>query len=81
MEKIIKLAKDSDYLFIEAAFLDEHKDIAENKCHLTAEQAGIIAGKAMVKQINIFHFSPRYHGMEELLHKEASEAYYKTLLS
>ena len=75
MEKIIDLVKDSDHLFIEASFLEKDKDIAEKKCHLTARQAGLIAGKAKVKQITPFHFSPRYQGQGHMLEKEAMEAY------
>ncbi|MBT8357227.1 MAG: ribonuclease Z [Deltaproteobacteria bacterium] len=74
-DKIIEFAKDSDHLFIEAAFLDKHRNIAETKNHLTARQAGTIAAKARVKQFTIFHFSPRYTDREMELHKEAQQAY------
>ena len=74
-DKMIDFAKDSDHLFIEAAFLDRHKNIAETKNHLTARQAGTIAAEARVKQFTIFHFSPRYTGQEEELQKEARQAY------
>jgi len=77
--KIVELVKDSDHLFIEAAFLERDRDIAEKKCHLTAWQAGSIAGKARVKQITPFHFSPRYQGQAHMLQKEAMDAYYDTL--
>ncbi len=75
VQKIVELAKNSDHLFIEAAFLEKDRDIAERKCHLTALQAGSIAGKAVVKQFTPFHFSPRYKGLEHLLEKEAMDAY------
>jgi ribonuclease Z len=75
--KIIELAKNSDHLFIEAAFLERDRDIAEKKCHLTAWQAGRIAGKAGVKQVTPFHFSPRYKGLEQVLEKETIDSYYK----
>jgi len=75
VEKIIRLAKDADHLFIEAAFLEKDRDIAGKKGHLTAWQAGHIAGKSRVKQFTPFHFSPRYLGQEHLLEKEAQEAY------
>ena len=55
-EKIVEFARDSDHLFIEASFLEEDKDIAEKKCHLTARQAGLIAGRARVQQSTAFHF-------------------------
>ena len=74
-EKIVSLAKDSDHLFIEAAFLEVHKNIAAEKYHLTARQAGTLAASAGAKQFTIFHFSPRYVGQENLLYQEATEAY------
>jgi len=76
VEKIVSFAQDSDQLFIEAAFLEQHRDIAEQKCHLTAWQAGSIAAKARVKQFTPFHFSPRYIGQAHLLQKEAMDAYH-----
>ncbi|MEA3279446.1 MAG: ribonuclease Z [Thermodesulfobacteriota bacterium] len=76
-KKIVNFAKDSDQLFIEAAFLEKDSDIARNKYHLTARQAGSIAGMAGVKQFTLFHFSPRYAGQEEFLYKEAMVAYKK----
>ena len=75
VEKILKLADNADHLFIEAAFLEKDKDIAEKKCHLTARQAGSIAGKARVKQFTPFHFSPRYMGLGHLLEAESKAAY------
>jgi ribonuclease Z len=74
-DKMIDFAKDSDHLFIEAAFLDKHKNIAETKNHLTARQAGRIASTAKAKQFTIFHFSPRYTGQGEELQKEAQQAF------
>jgi ribonuclease Z len=74
-EKIVELVKDSDHLFIEASFLEKNKDVAEKKCHLTARQAGLIAGKSGVKRVTPFHFSPRYQGQGHLLEQEVMEAY------
>jgi len=74
-EKMIRLAKGADRLFIEAPFLDEAAAMAKQKRHLTARQAGWIAGKAGVKQLTLFHFSPRYTGMEEMLENEAQTAF------
>ncbi|MDP2644260.1 MAG: ribonuclease Z [Desulfobacterales bacterium] len=75
LSQVVEFAKESDQLFIEAAFLEKHRDIAEKKSHLTAWQAGQIAGMARVKQFTIFHFSPRYAGQEHLLVQEAQAAY------
>ena len=73
--KILELARDSDHLFIEAAFLDQDRDLAEKKYHLTARQAGELAARSGARQFSIFHFSPRYTDQESLLYKEANEAY------
>ncbi|MBL0732668.1 MAG: ribonuclease Z [Desulfosarcina sp.] len=75
LEKIIKLAENADHLFIEAVFLENLQDTAKKKYHLTARQAGMIAGLANVKKLTLFHFSPRYQGDENLLYNEAKNAY------
>ncbi|MCP4747854.1 MAG: ribonuclease Z [Desulfobacteraceae bacterium] len=74
-EKIISLAKGSDQLFIEAAFLEKDRNIAARKHHLTAHQAGSIARKAGVKQMSVFHYSPRYTNSGHLLEAEAQKAF------
>lgn len=74
-DKIIELADGSDHLFIEAAFLEEHRDIARAKYHLTARQAGAIAAASRVRRFNIFHFSPRYSDCPERLQQEADDAF------
>jgi len=78
--KIIALAKEANPLFIEAAFLERDKDMALKKYHLTAREAGVIAGKAGVKSFKLFHFSPRYKHRADDLEREAKEAYEKMLM-
>jgi ribonuclease Z len=73
--KIIAFAKNSDHLFIEAAFLEEDHAMGREKYHLTARQAGELAARAAARQFSIFHFSPRYLGRESLLYREARQAY------
>jgi ribonuclease Z len=75
LEKILELAGSADHLFIEAVFLDNLQDVAKKKYHLTARQAGMIAGMANVKKLTLFHFSPRYQGEINLLYDEAKAAY------
>jgi len=77
-EKIIDFARNADHLFIEAAFLDSELEIARNKYHLTAKQAGTLAKKAGVKQFTLFHFSPRYAHTAHLLQEEADRAFTET---
>jgi len=74
-KKMVDLAGGADHLFIEAAFLEKHREIARGKYHLTARQAGTIAARAGVKEFTIFHFSPRYTAGEHLLRQEAREAF------
>ena len=74
-EKIITLACGADHLYIEAAFLDADRQIAREKHHLTARQAGLIARKANVHQMTIFHHSPRYEGEADRLEAEARQAF------
>lgn len=74
-EKILNLAMGSEHLFIESAFLDCDKETARKKYHLTAKEAGEIAGEAGVKRFTLFHFSSRYTYMENSFQKEAMDAF------
>lgn len=74
-QKIIDLARDSDHLFIEAAFMEQDVLTAKEKYHLTATEAGKIARDAEVKKLTLFHFSPRYSHREEELINEAMSAF------
>jgi ribonuclease Z len=75
IEKMAALARGSDHLFIEAAFMEAHRQIAKEKYHLTAWQAGTLAALAGARQFTTFHYSPRYIGHEDLLAEEANRAY------
>ena len=72
---ILALAGGVDILFIEAPFLHADADQAARKHHLTARQAGLLAGIAGVKRVILFHFSPKYRGREEELYDEATAAF------
>jgi len=74
-KKIIELAKNSDHLFIEAAFMDKDIKTAREKYHLTAREAGELAREAGAKKLTLFHFSPRYSHMEEELINEAMNTF------
>ncbi len=75
LAKIVPLAEEADHLFIEAAFLDEDRQAARQKSHLTARQAGRIARLSKARRMTIFHFSPRYRGREAQIYREAEAAY------
>lgn len=73
-EKIVGLIQGTDCLFIETTFLDKDAERAAERSHLTARQAGCLAGKAGVGKVIPFHFSPKYRGMEALLLQEVEES-------
>lgn len=73
--RILGLIKNSDRLFIEAAFLDRDRDLARKKNHLTAKEAGELAKEAGVRFFTLFHFSPRYTDRPDELQREATEAF------
>ena len=75
VDSIISLVKSADLFFCEAAFLEKDSDKARAKDHLTARQAGVIARRAGVKTLNVFHFSPRYEECPESLDREAQMAF------
>jgi ribonuclease Z len=75
IQKMIALASGVDTLFVEAAFSHQHHDIAREKHHLTARQAGELARACKAGQYHLFHYSPRYTDCPELLEKEAQAAF------
>ncbi len=77
--KIKTLITDSDILFIEAGFLEQDAEIAKKTYHLTAMEAGTLAGDAKVRYFQIFHYSFRYKGMEQALVEEANKAYRRAM--
>ncbi|MEJ2158762.1 MAG: ribonuclease Z, partial [Desulfobacteraceae bacterium] len=74
-KKIIELALEADHLFIEAAFLEKDRSVAKEKHHLTAFQAGTLARSARVRDMSVFHHSPRYTDRGHLLQEEARHAF------
>ena len=77
IRKIVGLAKGSDVLYIETYFLDEDKDRAWDRYHLTAKEAGRIAREAGVGRLETMHFSPRYIDDSGRLYQEAKDEFGK----
>jgi ribonuclease Z len=73
--KIIALAQGADVLYCESPYLDVDAENAHSRYHLTARQAGLMARKAHVRALVVFHFSPRYTGQGEALEREALDAF------
>jgi len=75
IERIVRLVRDADLLFIESVFLQADAPHASQKQHLTARQAGTIARLAGVRHVEPFHFSPRYSEREAELRAELAAAF------
>ena len=73
--KILDLARGADVFYCESPYLDRDADKAQERHHLTARQAGLLARKAGVREFVVFHFSPRYMGQGDLLYGEAQEEF------
>ena len=68
--KIVALVQGSDIFYCESPYLDVDAGKARDRYHLTARQAGLMARKAHVRDLIVFHFSPRYTGQGEALERE-----------
>ncbi len=65
----------ADMLYCESPFLDEDRDQAAMRYHLTAAEAGTIGRMARARRLKVFHYSPRYQGRGDLLRQEAEAAF------
>jgi ribonuclease Z len=74
-EKILFLARDAEQLFIEAVFLERDHKLAAETHHLTAFQAGLLAKRAKVRDLTVFHHSARYLEEPAALRHEALWAF------
>jgi ribonuclease Z len=75
VDRAVRLAAGADLVICETAFLHEDLNLARERCHLTARQAGELARAAGAARLAPFHFSPRYDGREAELLAEAGEAF------
>jgi ribonuclease Z len=76
IKRLSKLARGADRLFIEGGFLEEDRELAASKKHLTAAQAGEIARRAGAISAQQIHLSPRYLGRADDLRAEFEHAFY-----
>jgi ribonuclease Z len=75
INRIVALARGADQLFMEAPFLEMDAEVAAQRRHLTARQAGAIAKRAGVSRFVPFHFSARYRDQEDRLRSEVERAF------
>ena len=70
----------ADLLCLECTFADDLADLARQRQHLTAGQAGQLAALAQPKQLLLTHISARYKE-PEILTEQASAHFPHTLLA
>ncbi len=75
MTKLIRLLRNCDILFCEAAFLENDRERAAFTDHLTAVQAATLAREVGAKRLVLFHFSPKNHGRAADYYREASRIF------
>jgi len=59
-DNLLEVCRDADALVIEATYLQEEAEMAQNFAHLTAHKAGMLARQAGVKHLILTHISRRY---------------------
>ena len=75
----VKLAKDADIFFCESTYLENMKEQAFERKHMTATQTATLAKKAKVKKLVLIHFSQRYKDLS-LFSKEAKKIFSPVLI-
>ena len=66
-ESLVPHMQGADLLCLECTFADDLADLARQRQHLTAGQAGQLAVQAQPKQLLLTHISARYHEPDLLL--------------
>ena len=67
-------------LYHEATYLDDMQELAKERMHSTAKEAGLIAKQSGAQKLLIGHFSSRYKALEPLL-EEARSVFQESYLA
>lgn len=76
-----KIAKDADILISEATFSKEDKEIAEERMHMTSEQAATLAKQSKAKKLILMHLSQRYDFNNKVILSEAKKIFKNTIVA
>ncbi len=68
---LVEVCKDADALVIEATYLEEEEDMADEFAHLTARRAAELAVRAGIKHLILTHISRRYRQRDVLAEARA----------
>jgi ribonuclease Z len=71
IDELVPAVRDVDALIIEATYLQEEADMADQFAHLTAQQAAELAAGAGVKYLILTHISRRYRERDVLAEAQA----------
>lgn len=74
-DAVYELADGADMLVIEATFLHQDAELAQQYGHLTARQAAGVAAACGVRTLVLTHFSQRYPDATNRYREEAAEAF------
>ncbi|MEM1677066.1 MAG: ribonuclease Z, partial [Nitrososphaerota archaeon] len=80
-DRIAEFAKDADVLIHDSTFDSSYEKEALEQGHSTARQAALIARKAGVKRLYLFHLSPRFEKNPRKLLEEALEIFPESYLA
>lgn len=82
LDSIASHVRDADLLLCEGMFGNDLAESAEEKKHMTARQAAMIAKQAQVAKMGLIHYSPRYtdRDLKELV-AEARKVFPGTILT
>lgn len=72
-EDIIQYIQNADLLCLESTFANDLSELAMQRLHLTAGQAGLLAQKANAGQLLLTHISARYREPELILEQAKTE--------
>lgn len=71
VDELVQVVKDVDTLIIEATYLNEEAEMADQFAHLTAQKAAELAVQAGVKHLILTHISRRYRERDVLAEAQA----------
>ena len=71
IDDLVEAVRGVDALVIEATYLQEEAEMAQQYGHLTATQAATLAQQANVRQLILTHVSRRYHEKDILAEAQA----------
>lgn len=79
VDNLVDICQDADALVIEATYLEEEAEMAQEFAHLTTTQAAALAREASVKHLILTHISRRYR--EQDVRKEAQDIFPNTTIA